>query len=164
MSEEAFNPVQGMYVQIDDKGVHRCTVTMTDVSLTTYHEVNLFTFNMDQVKKVFSRVMNLSGQTVTRERYEQDFQDLLLVVGKTQKTTMCLRSGNKIHTYVVGQPVQREDDGFLELSPYREDWWMQNPKLEPIIESIKEYLPEFAPWKMQLDPYIRAMSKVSGLM
>ena len=164
MSEEAFNPVQGMYAQINDRGVYRATVTMTDVSLTTYHEVKLFEFNALKVGKAFSRIAQLAGTNIQRELYSEDFTDLLILTEKTQKTTMCLRSGDKVHTYVVKQPVQREDDGFLELSPYREEWWTGNPALAPIVESIQSYLPDFAPWKMQLDPYIRLLSKTSGLM
>lgn len=157
-------PVQGMYAMINDRGVYRCTVTMSDVSLTTYHEVNLFEFDAHKVGKAFSRVAQQSGTTISRERYDEDFTDLLMAVEKTQKTTMSLRSGDKVHTYVVKQPVQDSETGFLELSPYREKWWMENPHLAPIVQSIQEYLPDFKPWRLQADPYIRIFSKTSGLL
>lgn len=163
MSEE-MNPVQGMYAMVNDKGVYRCTVTMTDVSLTTYHEVNLFEFDAVKVGKAFPRIAQHSGTTLVRERYDQDFTDLLMIVEKTQKTTMCLRSGDKIHTYVAKQPVQDSETGFLELSPYRKEWWMGNPHIAPVVESIQEYLPDFKPWRLQADPYIRIFSKTSSLL
>lgn len=163
MSDE-MNPIQGMYANVDDQSGVRCTVTMSDVSVSVYKEVNLFAFNAFQAGKAFSRVAQITGTTIDRDKYNRDITDLILAVEKTQKTTMHMRSGNKVVTYVAKQPVQDEETGFLELSPHRKEWWMDNPHIEPIVTSIREYLPDFSPWKGQIDQYIRLFSKTSTLL
>ncbi len=155
--------VQGMYAQVVGGAIHKMTVTMPHVSLTTYEEVNILGFDMHQVSKNFKRTAQLAGTAIDGDKFEQDFKDLLGLVIKTQKTTMHLISGDKICTYVAKTIVQREDDKFLEMSPYRAAWWMDNPHLSPIVESIQSYLPGFKPWKMKLDPYIRSLMMNSGL-
>ncbi len=164
-SKEQARPsdVQGMYAQINDSGVHRCTVTMSHVSLTTYHETNIFAFDEKKVAKAFNRIAMKAGTQIDRSRYEQDFADLLALVSKTNKTTMCLISGDKVHTYVAKTIVQSEEDKYLEMSPYRREWWMDNPHIAPVVESIQEYLPDFRPWRVLADPYISILSKTSSL-
>lgn len=163
MSEE-FNPVQGMYAQVDDESGVRCTVTMSDVSVSVYKEVNLLPFNALQAGKAFPRVAQMTGTTIDRDQYNQDITDLTLAVEKTQKTVMHLRSGSKVTTYVAKGPVQDEETGYLELSPWRKEWWLGNPNIAPIVESICKYLPGFAPWKGQADQYIRMFVKTSSLL
>jgi len=106
----------------------------------------------------------MTGTTIDRDQYNQDITDLTLAVEKTQKTTMYLRSGNKVVTYVAKQPVQNEETGFLELSPARKEWWMDNPHIGPIVTSLREYLPNFSPWRGQNDEYISLFSKKSTLL
>lgn len=163
MSEE-MNPVQGMYARVDDASGVRCTVTMSDVSLSVYEEVKLLQFTAFEAGKAFPRVAQTTGTTIDRDRYNQDITDLIMAVEKTQKTTMHLRSGNKITTYVAKTPVQNEENGYLELSPKRREWWMGNPNLEPIVTSMREYLPNFSPWRGLDDEYIYLFSRKSNLL
>lgn len=158
------NPIQGMYAMVDDQAGVRCTVTMSDVSVSVYKEVNLLAFNALQAGKAFTRVAQLAGTTIDRSRYDQDITDLIMAVEKVQKTVMHMRSGSKVTTYVAKVPVQDEKTGFLELSPNRKEWWLGNPHLAPIVESINEYLPGFSPWKGQVDDYIRIFSRTSSLL
>lgn len=166
MSEEKLikNPIQGMYAAVDDQVGVRCTVTMSDVSVSVYKEVNLLPFTALQAGKAFARVAQKAGTTIDRNSFDQDMTDLILAVEKTQKTVMHLRSGNKVTTYVAKTPVQDDETGYLELAPQRKEWWMGNPHLEPIVTAINEYLPGFSPWKGQLDDYIRIFSKTSSLL
>lgn len=166
MSEEhsVNNPVQGMYAMVDDQVGVRCTVTMADVSVSVYKEVNLLAFTALQAGKAFPRVAQVAGTNIDRSRYDQDITDLIMAVEKTQKTVMHLRSGNKVTTYVAKTPVQNEQNGYLELSPQRKEWWLDNPHIAPIIESISEYLPGFSPWKGQVDTYIHLFSRQSALL
>lgn len=155
--------VQGMYCVVKGEGTRKCTVTMTDISLTVYTTSNLFLFTEDDVKKRFSQIAQKSGSHISREKYEQDFLDLLQVTSKTRKTQMSLRSGDKIFTYTLGEPVQDEKTNFLELSPERQEWW-EHPNVKPIVSSICEYLPNFKPWLLQKDTYIAILSGKSSLL
>ena len=161
MSEQ--NPVQGMYCIINDVGTRKCTVTMADVSLTMYREVNLLTFDMGSVKRHFNRIVQAAKTNINREQYEQDFLDFINVLNKVKHTEMKLRSGDKVLTYAIGQPVVNEIDGFVELSPSRAEWWT-HPGVEPIVKSITSYLPDFKPWLLQKDDYIGILSARSSLL
>lgn len=166
MSEQNFEQaplVQGMYCQVNDTGCQKCTVTMTDVSLTIYRTVNLFTFGMGKVEKSFNAIAQEAGTNIQRAQYNQDFTDLLAVCAKIQSTKMSLRSGDKIVTFTPGQPIHDEKTGYLELSPERPEWWA-HPLLEPIVTSIQSYLPGFEPWLLQRDKYIGRLSIKSSLL
>lgn len=163
MSEE-MNPVQGMYAAVNDRPARRCTVTMSDVSLTVYEEVNLFNFTPHKVDQCFPSVAASCQATIDRSVFNQDFKDLIVAVEKVQRTTMSLRSGDKIITNVAKQIVQDEATGYLEFAPEREEWWMGNPHIQPIIVSIQSYLPDFAPWRGLGDNYISLFSRRSTLL
>lgn len=162
MSEE-LNPVQGMYCVVKGSGSQKCTVTMPAVCLTVYSEVPVFSFTTEDAHKRFAKVANIAGTNISRQTFDKDIEDLLRVTGKTQRAEMSLVSGDKILTYAVGQPLEEEGTGYLELTPDREGWW-QHPNLEPIVESLQSYLPGFKPWLMNKDVYIAAMSARSGLL
>lgn len=160
---EVVPQIQGMHCILKGYGTIRATVTMSDVSLTIYETANLLEFTIADVRKRFKKLAMTARTNIVQSKLEQDFEDLITVCSKVQKTNMCLRSGDRISTYALGQPVYDEKDGFLFLSPSMKQWWT-HPSVEPIVQSIQEYLPGFAPWLLQKDIYIGILSQKSSLL
>ncbi len=149
----------GMYARIclpgDDKwSVQRMTVTMESITVTTYETLPLFDFNersIDRAWMSYATHMGYDNRPIDKERLKTDLHDLMDAVSQVDKSTMVLPCGTKIVTYCVGQPVEDDETHFLEMSWEREAWWMDNPHIAPIVESIHTYHPDFKPWEGKND-------------
>lgn len=162
MSEQQVsNPVQGMHCKVDDVS-SKCTISMHMVCVTQYEEVRLLSVSDRDIEDAFARVARYlspdSGANMSKEVYVQDFKDLVSAVSKVQKSVMTLMSGNRITTYAVGEPVG-DEKGFLYLNPQMKEWW-EHPTLEPIVQSIQQYLPDFSPWHLGKDKYLVLMKRI----
>ena len=155
--------IQGMFCEMAGRGTIQCTVTMSDVSLTVYSKVNLFTFDDDKIAASFRRLSHYVTETsLSKADFEQDFKDLLYICSKVNKTELYV-GGQTLLTYVIGEPVLDENTGYAYVTPRCKEWW-SHPRLEPIVNSIKIYFPDFEPWKLQKDKYLGMLSSKSTLI
>lgn len=163
---------QGMYAQVALTGSHqfkvsRLVVTVDMLTLTVYDKVSLIASSEKGLTNGWlacASRRHLMSTPVSKDRFEQDFTDLCNAVSQVDKTTLVLPCGSKVVTYCVGEPVVEEGTGFMEMTWEREAWWMQNPHISPIVESIQQYYPNFAPWKGMKEPLISAMMARSSLL
>lgn len=154
--------IQGMHCEIKGKGTSKCTITVSEIPLSVYSTVNLFVFDEDDVAKNFKRLTHyISSVSITRKEYEDDFRDLLHICSKVSKTELFI-AGQVISTYAIGEPMMSED-GFLYLTPACKEWW-DHPRVQPIVESIQGYFPDFQPWLLQKDKYLGILSSKSALI
>lgn len=153
--------VQGMYCEMKGKTV-KCTVSMSDVSLTVYGDAKLFDLELPDLFVRFSRVSRLFAQAATKEQFCQDFEDLLTLTSKVNRTQMFLRSGQELVCYALGV-AESDEQAFLYLTPKMREWW-NHPRIKPIVESIQEYLPDFSPWLLTRDKTIGILTSQSSLL
>lgn len=155
--------VQGMYCELKGEGTIKATVTLADVCLSIYSEVPILDYTERMVEARIKRLVSIAEVPVDVNAVKQDFIDLVNATSKVQKTRMSLRSGDSIITYALGEPVYDEKNGFLYLTPRHEGWWT-HPNVEPIVQSIQKYFPDFEPWQLQRDKYIVILSQKSSLL
>lgn len=163
---------QGMYAHVGLAGsnnlqVKKIIFTVEAVTLTVYDNVSLINISERGLTNgwlAYTSRKSLMATPITKDRFEQDFTDLMNAVGKVDKVTMLFPCGSKVVTYCVGKPVVEDETKFLEMSWEREAWWMNNPFIAPIVESIREYYPTFSPWKGTKEVLISAMLSRSSLL
>lgn len=143
--------------------VVKLTMDVNNISVCIVDDIQYFKFSAKEVDEALLKYRLDLEKDIDHKEVVNLFGDLHDMLDKVHKRTYYMNNGSVITTFTsphTDEVILTDDGQYFVMTASMSDWWMKNTGIKTIIESIRQHIPDFSPWKGAGDTIIEYLTAV----